>query len=325
VQGRHHWQTSDALGAATSQLGPDAQAAIVNLNKRAGMSHGKVADFLRTLYDIALTRGGVCQILLRAARRGERLSQRIRGSVRHAPWIVADETGWRIGGRTAWAHGFVTPTATVYHIDWQRGFEAAEPIIGAGYAGGLVHDGWGPYDRFLFALHQPCLNHLVTRCDELLAVAVRGAVVFPRQVQRLLRDALALRDRRDASRLSRRRLTHEVWWLDHQLDRLLRWTRVHPDNERFARHLDRHRNHLFTFLMTPGLDATTYRAEQAMRPLAANRKVWGGNRTEIGAHAQSVLLTILATARQHGRDTLALLSNLLRGRSPRPALLPAGP
>jgi transposase len=42
VQGRLLLQTSDALGAAAAQLGPDAQAAVVDLNKQAGLSHGKV-------------------------------------------------------------------------------------------------------------------------------------------------------------------------------------------------------------------------------------------------------------------------------------------
>ncbi len=37
LRGRHPLQTSDATGAAQSQLGGDAQAAIVYLNKRAGM------------------------------------------------------------------------------------------------------------------------------------------------------------------------------------------------------------------------------------------------------------------------------------------------
>jgi hypothetical protein len=42
VQGRHPLQTSEALGAAAAQLGPDAQAAVVELNKQSGLSHGKV-------------------------------------------------------------------------------------------------------------------------------------------------------------------------------------------------------------------------------------------------------------------------------------------
>ena len=44
VQGRHPLQTSDALGAAASQVGSDAQAAVVNLKKQAGLSHAKVAQ-----------------------------------------------------------------------------------------------------------------------------------------------------------------------------------------------------------------------------------------------------------------------------------------
>src|SRR5688572_964501 len=39
VQGRHPLQTSDALGAAASQIGPEAQALAVHLNKDLGLSH----------------------------------------------------------------------------------------------------------------------------------------------------------------------------------------------------------------------------------------------------------------------------------------------
>ena len=83
---------------------------------------------------------------------------------------------------------------------------------------------------------------------------------------------------------------------------------------------------MFTFLKMPGIDATNYRAEQAMRPAAVNRKVWGGNRTAAGAHAQSVLMTTLATCRQQLRDSLRFFSDLLCGRRVRlPLLLPAAP
>ena len=139
VQGRHPLQTSDATGAAASQLGPDAQAAIVHLNKHGGLSHGKIAEFFGRFFGIRLSRSGACQAMLR----------------------------------------------------WHR------------------------------------------------------------------RDA---------------------------------------DNERLAAHLDRHRDQLFTFLGMSGLDATNYRAEQAIRPAVANRKVCAGNRTVRGGAPQSVLLTGLRTA-----------------------------
>jgi hypothetical protein len=44
VQGRHPLQTSDALGAASAQLGAQAVAFAVVLNKQLGLSFGKIAQ-----------------------------------------------------------------------------------------------------------------------------------------------------------------------------------------------------------------------------------------------------------------------------------------
>jgi transposase len=88
VQGRHPLQTSDALGACASQLGPDAQAAVVELNKSAGLSHGKVSRALRSLFGIALTPGGSAHTVLRAARRCEPVYASIGRAVRESAWVL---------------------------------------------------------------------------------------------------------------------------------------------------------------------------------------------------------------------------------------------
>ncbi|MBN2559469.1 MAG: hypothetical protein JXQ75_00875, partial [Phycisphaerae bacterium] len=77
LQGRHAFQTSDALGAAASQLGPDLQATIVQLNKDAGLSHGKIQRLMKALFDIQLSRSGSVQAMMRAARWCETIYQRI--------------------------------------------------------------------------------------------------------------------------------------------------------------------------------------------------------------------------------------------------------
>ena len=69
VRGRHPKQTSDAIGAAASQIGPDATATIDYLNKHSGMSHGKIADLFERTYGIHLTRSARAQAVLRAGRR----------------------------------------------------------------------------------------------------------------------------------------------------------------------------------------------------------------------------------------------------------------
>jgi len=307
------------VGAAAAQLGPDLQAALVDLNKQAGLSHGKVRHCLQALFGIRLTRGGSAQAILRAGRRCRPIYDGLRQKLRAARRVTLDETGWRIGGLPAWLHTLVSRTATVYEIARTRDHTVAEGILGADYAGTLIHDGWAPYDRFTEARHQQCLAHLLRRCRELLETATRGAVRFPRQIQAWLKTALRLRDRFHAHQISAHGLAVARGRLRGQLLDSLLSRKTNVANERFARHLWNHRDHLLTFLTIPAVDATNWRAEQALRPAVVNRKVWGGNRTLAGSQAQAVLASLLQTCRQQGGDVLDFLSQTLR-RLPAPAM-----
>src|SRR5262245_47192946 len=186
VQGRHPLQTSDALGAAAAQLGPDAQAAVVELNKQAGLSHGKVTRCLASLFGIPLSRGGSVHTVLRAASRCEPVYEAIRQTVGESAWVVPDETGWRVGGRPAWLHALVGPEATAYAIDPTRSGAVAEAILGLDYDGTMIHDGWSPYDRFANARHQQCLNHTIR--TQSLGFSSQRRSVQPRSLRGAVRQ-----------------------------------------------------------------------------------------------------------------------------------------
>lgn len=316
VRGRHPLQTSSATGCCQSQIGPEAQAAAVMLNKELGLSQGKISRFFEAFFGIKLSRGGSCQIMQRAAQRCEGHYAAIVTRVRESPFIVADETGWRIGGKLAWLHVAVGAPATAYLIAPERGKEASDLLIGADYgrgrAGTLIHDGWSPYDRYAAADHQTCLAHLLGRCKELLERARGGAVIFPRKVKGLLHDALDFRLLREAGKLSPESCANIAGGLEYLMKKLVRPGKTNAANERLARHLWRHLPQLFTFLRQEGIDATNHRAEQAIRPAVVNRKVWGGNRTPAGAAAQSILMSILVTLRQNGQDALEFISRQLQ-------------
>jgi transposase len=324
IQGRHPLQTSDALGAAANQIGPEAQAMAVHLVKSLGLTHGKLARFFQCAFGISLSRGGSAKIMLRAAARCEDAYRSILVVVRKSPTVYPDETGWKVGGLLEWLWTFVSESATAYLIRPSRGFEVPEEVLGADFAGTIGHDGWAPYDQFHLATHQQCLAHLLRRCRHLLEVASRGAVRFPRQVKTLLQDALHLRDRRDDGELSSHGLAVATGRLESRLNRLLTWTKSNRVNERLAKHLDAHRDQLFTFPRHPGVEATNWPAEQSIRPAVVNRKVWGGNRTEDGARAQEILASVLRTCAQRGRDGIQFIDKTLRAKSPRhrPRLFP---
>ena len=325
VQGRHELQTSDALGAAASQIGPEAQAAVVLLNKTLGLSHGKIERFFESLFGIDVSRGGCCRIMLRSAAAQQAsyqaILQRVRGSTRAVP----DETGWRIGGQGAWLHAVASDQAVAYLIAAERGFEASRRILGQNYAGTLTHDGWSPYWKFWHAEHQLCLGHLLRRCEQLLETARGGAVIFPRKVKLILQDSLTVRDQRrgrdadtQAEPCSGQCLAAAAGESGRAGSSVMWATSASP------------------FICgstggtgSPSFDkrrwmATNWRAEQAIRPAVVNRKVWGGNRTQAGAEAQSILMSVLQTLKLQGQRCLEFLSHSLRSPPQhRPLLFPA--
>jgi transposase len=152
--------------------------------------------------------------------------------------------------------------------------------------------------------------------------ATRGAVCFPRRVAELLRTGLDLRDHHAAGEISRHGLAVARGRLENQLSDLIFPPKTNAANETLAQHLWNHRHELFTFLRQPGLDATNWRAELAIRFGVILRKVWGGSRTWVGARAQSVLMSVWRTCWQRGSSALDFLSQLLRGEPMALALPP---
>jgi transposase len=317
VQGRHPRQTSDAIGSAASQLGPRALALATQLNKGLGLPYGKTARVLEEAFGLRVSRGGLCQAMTRVARKAEPTYEALVEEIRGSPSVTPDETGWRVGGELWWMWAFSTAQVTVYSIQPGRGFEQAAAVLGADFAGFLVRDGWSVYRQFSQALHQTCLAHLLRRCREMLLVARKGEAKFPRTVQAILQQALQLRDRHEQGQISDQGVAVARGRLEARLDRSLQRRYRSPGNRRLANHLLRERDALFTFLICPGLEATNWRAEQAIRPMVVTRKVWGGNRTTRGAHTQGVLVSILQTCRQQLRSASSFLLNLICAPQPK--------
>jgi transposase len=315
VQPRHPEQTSDALGAAGVQVGPRAVALAAWLSKGLGLPAAKVARVLGYL-GVTLTPGGVVQALHRAARRGAPSYAALVDGVRASPVVAPDETGWRVAGRRAWLWAFAGQGVVVYRVAAGRGFKDAAVVLGEGYAGVLERDGWAPYRRFAAAEHQSCLAHLLRRCRELLDDAERGQAKTPHAVRRILQAALAARQARDAGELDAAGVAVEAERLGAAVDRLLAGRTSHPPNRRLLAHLARERDALFTFLARPGVQATNWRAEHAIRPAVVGRKAWGGNRTWTGAETWQVLSSLLATAGVQQRDPVSVLVPLLRAPDP---------
>jgi transposase len=314
VQGRHPLQTSDALGAASTHLGPQAVALIVLLNKQLGLSHGKIATLLRDWFTLTVRPSAVTHALHRAARQAAPTYAALRDTIRGSPMVSPDETSWKVNGQLQWLWAFATPTTVVYAIQPGRGTAEAEAVLSADYAGTLVRDGWAPYRQFTQADHQTCLAHLLRRARDLITDYPRAP--WPRAVKAVLQDGLALRDRHAEGAVSDHGLAVARGHLFARLLALVEAPVRHEALQRFAAHLAVELPAVFTFLSDPTIDATNWRAEHAIRPAVVNRKVSGGNRSTRGAETQQILTSVVQTARLRQLEARTVLVDLLHAPAP---------
>ena len=198
----------------------------------------------------------------------------------------------------------------MYSICADRGFADAAAVLGADFAGVLVRDGWVAYRGFEHAPHQTCLAHLLRRCKDLRNdhPDSPGAAT----VQTVLLDALDLRTRCNAGGIGE----HGLAAARGRLGRLIDAPPPLAAAERFAGHLDREFPAVFLFLRDPSIDATNWRAEQAIRPRWSCARSAAGNRTRRGADTQQILASVVRTARQRRLDPRALFTTMLRAPEP---------
>lgn len=137
----------------------------------------------------------------------------------------------------------------------------------------------------------------------------------------MLQDALVVRDRVTGGEISMHGAAVARGHLMARLLDLLAAPGTVPDCHRLAAHLTTEFPAVFGFLFDLTLDATNWRAEQAIRPMVVNRKVSGGNRSERGAETQEILGSIVQTARLRELDPRDVLVDLRR--SPQPTASPA--
>lgn len=310
VRGRHADQTSDALGAAGVMLGPVAKAHAAMLHVELGIPMSKTARILASLGGLDVTPGGLHTALHRVAATAATTYQQLIATVRTSPAVASDETGWRIGGNPAWLWVHTSTDVTVYDIAAGRGYDHAARILGEDFAGVIERDGWAPYRRFTDAAHQTCLAHLLRRCREMIEDSIAGQARIPHQLRRLLKDALQVRD----DGLAGDDLAAAIATLTARIATFCAANPTHDPNRRLVGHIRNERDHLLTFLTTPGVQATNWRAEQAIRPLVVNRKNWGGNLTRHGADTTMILGSVLRTARQQHHDPAAVLAAIQTGR-----------
>jgi transposase len=321
VRGTAPGLASDQMGATAHRVGPGVMAAAHALHYGTGIPVRKVPAVLKQLTGISITQSALTQdALRRAAGEVGAEYEQLRQTVPAAPVIHTDDTGWRVGGATAFLMGFDTAQATLYQIRDQHRNEEVREMIGNAYGGVLVTDRGQSYEAEEFAgmRQQKCLAHLLRNIHAVVESKHGRARQFGTDLQAYLREGLELW--RARHHLSSKEFDRRAWELGQVLSYHLRHRTLRDrDNQRLLDGIgmQQDRGRLLTFLAVEGVEPTNNRAERILRPAVIARKVSHCSKTQRGAEAFAAFASIIQTARKKAQEATEALSAIF---SPIPAL-----
>ena len=223
--------------------------------------------------------------------------------------LNADETGWRVNGKTHWLWCFATPALTYYAIDPTRSGDVPRRLLAQCFEGTLVSDFFSAYNT-LTSERQVCLVHLLREIEK-VSETNRGAqwADFSKTLKRIVKDAMRLLHRTNLAPPARARRVNRIHLRLDQLVSHTEWS--DPDCARLAKRLNQHRYALFTFLDKPEVPFDNNRAERELRPAVIARKNSFHNTSEQGARTQAILMSVYRTLKLRGRDPLETLADAL--------------
>ena len=213
--------------------------------------------------------------------------------------VHTDDTGWRVGGESAFLMAFETEDATVYQVRGRHRNEEVREVVPGDYGGVMMTDRARSYDVEALSgvRQQKCLAHVLVSTSEVVETRVgRGRTPdrsrgqgFGKRLSELRREVMELRQsyrRGEASDYvaGTERLRREV--RSHFRDRPM----ADRDNGRLQNELgwQDDRWNLLRFLEGVGIEPTNSRAERALRGAVIARKVSHCSKTGGGVDARSV-------------------------------------
>jgi hypothetical protein len=315
VRGTAPGLAADQHGATAHRVGTGVMAAAHALHYGVGVPQRKVPGVLKELTGLTITQSALTQDALRRSKAevGAKYQQ-LREGIREAPLVHTDDTGWRVGGQTAFLMGFDTDQATIYQIRSQHRNEEVREVIPSNYAGVMVSDRGKSYDAEEFdqVEQQKCLGHIVRNITIVLETKQGRAREFGGKAKALFQDGMQLW--RARKNLPEDVFTEEADKLKQQVTHHLR-NRIlkDDDNQRLLNGLGKQddEGHLMRFLAAPFVEPTNNRAERMLRPAVIARKVSQCSKNQNGAEAFAAFTSVAQSALKNGAATITSAFRLL--------------
>ena len=305
--------TKEVRGAPASvlpgfRLGTHSLTLILFLKYRLRLPLERIVESLTAQYGLKIKASTLAHILQRL---GEKLTpeyQAIIEEMNQSPIKHADETSWRINGTTGWCWAFLSPQAVAYTIEETRGKGVPDKILGRNPSGVLVRDDYPAYAHLAME-QQSCWAHLLRNSrdaikqetgsreikklhTELTGLYAKLAVIVATPFDEQTRDKKHATFLKKIMVISKRRYRA-------------------ADARKIQTRIRNQGKNLLTAILHPNVPLTNNAAERQMRPVAVLRKISGGSRSNNGAKAQAVNMSVVQTITLKKQSFFERVSELL--------------
>ena len=285
-------------------LGKNALVQATLLRYRERLPIRKAAEALGRTYGLHVTPATVLDMTDRVAGWLRPEYEAILERIRASPVVYVDETGVHVDGVRHWIWVFTTRSETLFAVRRSRGKKVLREVLGGGYGGVVVCDGWRSYPNFTERI-QRCWAHLLREASY-LAEHVGEAAPLSDGLHRLYRRLGEPPGYGPAPSVGG--LVEEA---RAEMLCLVGGPFESAECRRFAAKVVSGVDHWFTFLEVSGCESTNNRAERALRELVVQRKIMGCFRNGKGTMICETVMSVLSTWGQHGRGLPEALGEAL--------------
>jgi transposase len=296
-------------GVSESAFGPRLQALIGLCTGCYHLSKRQTEELLTTALNVPIALGSICRVeQYLSAALAEPVTE-AHEHLRHSDVAYADETSWKQQPDRIWLWVGTTVKVAVFLVRRHRDRGSANALLGEDFEGVVVSDRFSSYTNF--DLRQACWAHLRRDWQAFSDRDGPSHEIGEHLLdltEQLFEHWHRVRDGtlgRELFRFHMRTLRSEVsHWLWQGLDC------GHPATAGTCREILKIEDDLWTFVDLEGVEPTNNAAERALRQAVLWRKKSFGTRSVAGSQYVERILTVVASCRLQGRNTLEYLTNV---------------
>lgn len=284
------------LALPRSDIGLNLTVLISYLWVTTGLPFPRIAKYLLDFFNVSISTAGLSSHVIRVSEIMNGVYDEILEDVKMGSILYADETGWRIKGINWWLWVFGTDDAAYYVIDPKRGGGVVLRILGEIFIGVLVVDGWGAYTQIICD-QQSCMAHLLRKIRKFYKAypELKDIAKLYIRLRRIIKDGERLQGMRT-------KLGEEVFYrrydkLKTRLEELMQWPNPSEVLEEVIKKVKKQQPRILTFVEHPGVPCHNNFGEYLIRIGVLKRKISGGSKSEKGAKAYAILLSVYTTCK----------------------------